>query len=56
MILGLDRGRAVSEVARGAGCHRTTVYRWLHLYKKYRDPASLSGGDPAKSRAKAEAG
>ena len=52
MILGLDRGMAVTEVARGAGCHRTTVYYWLHLYKKYRDPSTLSGVDPLQARAK----
>ncbi|MCU1376839.1 MAG: hypothetical protein JWO68_4125 [Actinomycetia bacterium] len=46
MLLALDRGATPSSIARGAGCHRTTVYYWLRLYKEYRDPAVLSGGEP----------
>jgi len=46
MILGLDRGMTAKEVARRAGRHRTTVYYWLRLYKKYRDPRALTGEDP----------
>ena len=50
MILGLDRGLSVAEVARGAGCHRDTVYYWLRAYMEYRDVKRLSGVDPTWGR------
>ena len=46
IVAAVDRGVRVAEVARRSGCSRNTVYYWLRLYKKYRDPGVLSSAGP----------